>query len=137
MGDKKDKKGDKSTTQILKESRNVLYGEETEIPAVLNNVLTLLNRMDTPLSSIEKNTKKNTTTLSQMNDKFNCLSARVFDTEKRIVDVKSRVTQLEATSHGTGNLFDEIKAKTDKLASDIEHVQRERTDFESRQENMK
>ncbi|CAG2208866.1 unnamed protein product [Mytilus edulis] len=137
MGDKKDKKGDKSTTQILKESRNVLYGEETEIPAVLNNVLTLLNRMDTRLSSIEKNTGKNTTTLSQMNDKFNSLSARVIDAEKDIVDVKSRVTQLEATSHGTGNLFDEIKTKTDKLASDIEHLQRERTDFENRQENMK
>ncbi|CAG2235575.1 unnamed protein product [Mytilus edulis] len=136
MEDKKDKKGNKSTTQIPKESRNVLYGEETEIPAVLNNVLTLLNRMDTRLSSIEKS-KKNTTTLSQMNDKLNSLSARVIDAEKGIVDVKSRVTQLEATSHGTGNIFDEIKAKTDKLASDIEHLQRERTDFENRQENMK
>ncbi|VDI38254.1 Hypothetical predicted protein [Mytilus galloprovincialis] len=93
--------------------------------------------MDTRLTSIEKNTGKNTTTLSQMNDKFNSLSARVIDAEKDIVDVKSRVTQLEATSHGTGNLFDEIKTKTDKLASDIEHLQRERTDFENRQENMK
>ena len=47
MGDKKDKKGQKSTTEILKESRSVLYGDEVEVSSVLNNVLTLLNRMDT------------------------------------------------------------------------------------------
>jgi hypothetical protein len=58
MGDKKDKKGQKSTTEILKENRSVLYGDEVEVSSVLNNVLTLLNRMDTRLSTIEKNTGK-------------------------------------------------------------------------------
>ncbi len=35
-----DKKGktDKSTAQILNESRNVLYGENVELSSVLNNV---------------------------------------------------------------------------------------------------
>jgi hypothetical protein len=60
----------KSTTEILKESRSVLYGDEVEVSSVLNNVLTLLNRMDTRLSTIEKNTGKNTVTLNQMNDKY-------------------------------------------------------------------
>jgi hypothetical protein len=64
MGDKKYKKGQKSTTEILKESRSVLYGDEVEVSSVLNNVLTLLNRMDTRLSTIEKKTGKDNYPLS-------------------------------------------------------------------------
>jgi hypothetical protein len=52
-------------SEILKESRSVLYGDEVEVSSVLNNVLTLLNRMDTRLSTIEKKTGKNTVTLNQ------------------------------------------------------------------------
>jgi DNA repair ATPase RecN len=94
MGDKKDKKGQKSTTEILKENRSVLYGDEVEVSSVLNNVLTLLNRMDTRLSTIEKNTGKNTVTLNQMNDKLNTLTARVITAETDIVHVKSRVADV-------------------------------------------
>ena len=112
MEDKKDKKGQKSTTEILKESRSVFYGDEVEVSSVLNNVLTLLNRMDTRLSTIEKNTGKNTVTLNQMNDKLNTLTARVITAETDIVHVKSRVADLEASSQGTGNLFDDVKEKT-------------------------
>ncbi|CAC5372921.1 unnamed protein product [Mytilus coruscus] len=54
-----------------------------------------------------------------------------------LLDVTSRVTQQEAASQGTGNLSEEIKSKTDTLASEIEHVQMERIDFENKQENMK
>ena len=97
MGDKKDKKGQKSTTEILKESRSVLYGDEVEVSSVLNNVWTLLNRMDTRLSTIE-NTGTNTVTLNQMNDKLNTLTARVITAETDIVHVKSRVADLEASS---------------------------------------
>ena len=122
MGDKKDKKGQKSTTEILKESRSVLYGDEVEVSSVLNNVLTLLNRLDTRLSTIEKNTGNNAVTLNQMNDKLNTLTARVITAETDIVHVKSRVADLEASSQGTGNLFDDVKEKTDKLSKDFEKL---------------
>ena len=140
MGDKKEKKGDKSTTQLLKDSRSKLYGDdntEIPVPVVLNNFLTLFNRMDTRLSSIEKNTGKNTTTLSEMNAKMNSLTARVIDAEKDITAVKSRVTQLEATSQGTGNLFDEVKSKTDTLMTEIGKMHKERKEFLERQDTMK
>jgi hypothetical protein len=68
---KKGKKGntkEKSITDILSESRNVLYGENLELTSVLTNVLTLLGRIETRLSGIEHNTSVNTTTLGQMND---------------------------------------------------------------------
>jgi chromosome segregation ATPase len=126
MGNKKDKKGQKSTTGILKESRSVLYGDEVEESSVLNNVWTLLNRMDTRLSTIEKNTGKNAVTLNQMNDKLNTLTARVITAESDIVHVKSRVADLEASSQGTGNLFDDVKEKTDKLSKDFEKLRKER-----------
>lgn len=45
--DKKDKKGnekEKSITDILSDSRNMLYGENVELTSVLTNVLTLLGR---------------------------------------------------------------------------------------------
>jgi hypothetical protein len=45
-----DKKKDKTITDILSESRNMLYGENVELTSVLINVLTLLGRMDTRLS---------------------------------------------------------------------------------------
>lgn len=136
MGDKKDKKGQKSTTEILKESRNVLYGDEVEVSSVLNNVLTLLNRMDTRLSTIEKNTGKNTVTLNQMNDKLNTLTARVITAETDIVHVKSRVSDLEASSQGTGNLFDDVKEKTDKLSKDFEKLRKERKEDASTRTSM-
>ena len=118
MADKK-KKNEKSTTQILSESRNVLYGENVEISSVLNNCLTLLTRMDTRLTNIEKNTGKNTTTLVQMNDKLTSLTARVITAENEIVAVKGRVTDIEANVQGTSNLFDEVSAKTDSLTKDV------------------
>ncbi|VDI25874.1 Hypothetical predicted protein [Mytilus galloprovincialis] len=123
MGDKKNKK---STADILQESRHVLYGDEVEVATVLENVLTLLNRMDTRLVSIEKNTSKNTGTLTQMNDKLNSLTARVITVETDIVN--SRVSDLETSSEGTGNLFDEVKSKTCSLEKDIEQLQRNNGD---------
>ncbi|XP_063418148.1 uncharacterized protein LOC134700894 [Mytilus trossulus] len=125
MGDKKNKK---STANILQESRHVLYGDEVEVATVLENVLTLLNRMDTRLVSIEKNTSKNTSTLTQMNDKLNSLTARVITVETDIVNVKSRVSDLEARSEGTGNLFDEVKSKICSLEKDIEQLKRNNGD---------
>ena len=107
--DKKPKRGEKSTAQILNESRNVLYGESSDMSLLMNNMFTLLNRMDTRLTSIEKNTGKNTTTLNQMNDKLTSLTARIITAEKDIIDVKNRVTELETNSQDTGNLFDEKK----------------------------
>jgi hypothetical protein len=52
-----------------------------------------------------------------MNDKLNTLTARVITAETDIVHVKSRVADLEASSQGTGNLFDDVKEKTDKLSN--------------------
>jgi hypothetical protein len=46
-----------------------------------------------------------------MNDKLNTLTARVITAETDIVHVKSRVADLEASSQGTGNLFDDVKYK--------------------------
>jgi uncharacterized protein YlxW (UPF0749 family) len=108
---KKDKKGnakEKSITDILSESRNVLYGENVELTSVLTNVLLLLGRMDTRLFGIEHNTSVNTTTLSQMNDKLTSLNARVITAETEIVGVNNRVAELETSSQGTSNLFDEV-----------------------------
>jgi hypothetical protein len=123
---KKDKKGnakEKSITDILTESRNVLYEENVELTSVLSNVLTLLCRMDTRLSGIEHSTSVNTTTLSQMNDKLTSLNARVITAETEIVGVKHRVAEPETSSQGTSNLFDEVKPKTEKLESDLTVIQ--------------
>ena len=54
----KDKKNELSTSQILGENRSVLFGDNTELTAVLNNLVTLFSRMDSRLSSIEENTEK-------------------------------------------------------------------------------
>ena len=108
---KKDNKGntkEKSITDILSESRNVLYGENVELTSVLINVLTLLGRIETRLSGIEHNTSVNTTTLGQMNDKLTSLNARVITAETEIVGVNNRVAELETSSPGTSNLFDEV-----------------------------
>jgi chromosome segregation ATPase len=82
--------------------------------------------MDTRLSTIEKNTGKNTVTLNQMNDKLNTLTTRVITAETDIVHVISRVADLEASSQGTRNLFDDVKEKTNKLSKDFEKLRKER-----------
>ena len=43
------------------------------------------------------------------------LNARVLTAETEIVGVKNRVAELETSSQGTSNLFDEVKPKTEKL----------------------
>lgn len=129
MGDKKGKT-DKSTAQILNESRNVLYGENVELSSVLNNVLTLLNRMDTRLSTIEKNTGKNTTTLKQMNDTLTSLTSRVITVESDVSQIKTRVSDMESSLQGTGNLFDEVKQKTDMLSINVDEVKVKQVDLD-------
>lgn len=129
MGDKKGKT-DKSTAQILNESRNVLYGENVELSSVLNNVLTLLNRMDTRLSTIEKNTGKNTTTLKQMNDTLTSLTSRVITVESDVSQIKTRVSDMESSLQGTGNLFDEVKQKTDMLSINVDEVKAKQVDLD-------
>ena len=123
MADEKNDKKGNAKEKSIRESRNVLYEENVELTSVLTNVLTLLCRMDTRLSGIEHNTSVNTTTLSQMNDKLTSLNARVITAETEIVGVKNRVAELETSSQGTSNLFDEVKPKTEKLESDLTVIQ--------------
>jgi hypothetical protein len=47
----KDKKNELSTSQILGETRSVLFGDNTELTAVLNNLVTLFSRMVSRLSN--------------------------------------------------------------------------------------
>lgn len=128
MSANKNKNENKSTSQLLSDSRNVLYGGENEIASVLNNVLVLLNRMDSRLCTIESNTRKNTETLKQMNDTLTSLTARVITAEHEITDVKTRVGELEATSIGTGNLFDDIKSQTDNIVREVKDLKAEGID---------
>jgi predicted nucleic acid-binding Zn-ribbon protein len=136
MADKnKDKKGnakEKSITDILSESRNVLFGENVE----LTSVLTSLGRMNTRLSGIEHNTSVNTT-LSQMNDKLTSLNVRVITAETQIVGVKNRVAELETSSQGTSNLLDEVKPKTEKLESDLTVIQTSNAEAERKTINTR
>jgi predicted nucleic acid-binding Zn-ribbon protein len=136
MADKnKDKKGnakEKSITDILSESRNVLFGENVE----LTSVLTSLGRMNTRLSGIEHNTSVNTT-LSQMNDKLTSLNVRVITAETEIVGVKNRVAELETSSQGTSNLLDEVKPKTEKLESDLTVIQTSNAEAERKTINTR
>ena len=136
MADKnKDKKGnakEKSITDILSESRNVLFGENVE----LTSVLTSLGRMNTRLSGIEHNTSVNTT-LSQMNDKHTSLNVRVITAETEIVGVKNRVAELETSSQGTSNLLDEVKPKTEKLESDLTVIQTSNAEAERKTINTR
>lgn len=129
MGDKKGKT-DKSTAQILNETRNVLYGENVELSSVLNNVLTLLNRMDTRLCTIEKNTGQNTTTLKQMNDTLTSLTSRVITVESDVSQIKTRVSDMESSLQGTGNLFDEVKQKTDVLSIKVDEIKAKQVDLD-------
>ena len=55
----------------------------------MNYVLKILNRMDTRLSSIEKNIGKNTHTLKEMNDKLTSLTSRLITAETEITKVKN------------------------------------------------
>ena len=121
MAEKK-KKGEPSTTQILSDTRNVLYGDNVELSSVLNNVLTCLSRMDSKLVSIEKNTSKNTATLKQLDDKLTSLTSRVITAESEITNVKTRVAELESSSQGTSNLYDDMKEKSDDLKRDLNEV---------------
>jgi predicted nucleic acid-binding Zn-ribbon protein len=118
----KDKKNELSTSQILGETRNVLFGENTQLTAVLNNLVTLFSRMDSRLSSIEENTGKNTRTLNQMDDKLTSLTSRVITVENEITSVKTRVSDLETSSQGTSNLFDEIKETTETTKKGLEKI---------------
>lgn len=118
----KDKKNELSTSQILGETRNVLFGENTQLTAVLNNLVTLFSRMDSRLSSIEENTGKNTRTLKQMDDKLTSLTSRVITVENEITSVKTRVSDLETSSQGTSNLFDEIKETTETTKKGLEKI---------------
>ncbi|CAC5395921.1 unnamed protein product [Mytilus coruscus] len=61
---------------------------------------------------------------------------KFIETVSRYIE-NNRDCTNKATSQGTGNLFDEINSKTGTVASEIEHLQMERTGFENRQENTK
>lgn len=132
----------KATSQILNETRNVLYGdnqvnESGGIEAVLGNLLAVLGRMDTKLSTIEKNTNQNTSTLKDMSDKLTSLTSRVITAEHDIKDVKDRVSELEANTEGTGNLFDEMKTKTEDLNKAVRDLRADKIDQEDEYQTVK
>jgi hypothetical protein len=47
-----------------------------------------------------------------MDEKLTSLTSRVIAVENEITSVKTRVSDLETSSQGTSNLFDEIKETT-------------------------
>jgi alkyl hydroperoxide reductase subunit AhpF len=46
------------------------------------------------------------------------------------------IADLEASSQGTGNLFDDVKEKTDKLSKDFEKLRKERKEDASIRTSM-
>ena len=125
---------------MLGETRSVLFGDNTELTAVLNNLVTLFSRMDSRLSSIEENTGKNTRTLKQMDDKLTSLTSSVITVENEITSVKTRVSDLETSSQGTSNLFDEIKETTETTKKGLEKIRtkHQQTQFDrTKTEDMK
>ncbi|VDI20591.1 protocadherin-15 [Mytilus galloprovincialis] len=118
------KKVDFMNTSVRQQPNNVSV-EHNLLSSLLKSyakTITEMFCMFARLSSIEKNTGKNTSTLTQMNDKLTSITARVITAEKDIYDVKTRVSDLESNCQGTSNIFDEVKKKTDYLEKGFDKI---------------
>ncbi|CAC5365326.1 unnamed protein product [Mytilus coruscus] len=113
MGDKK-KKNKKSTTDILKESRHVLYGDEVEVATVLENALTLLNIMDTRLLSIEKNTDLEAS-LEETGNLFDDVKSKTCSLEKEIEQLKGNNGDDNDTQQSMKDELRKLKRYNEKL----------------------
>lgn len=63
------------------------------------------------------------------------LNARVITAETEIVGVKNRAAELETSSQGISNLFDDVKSKTEKLESDLTVIQTSNAEAERDKNN--
>ena len=98
---------EKSISDVLGEYRTTFYSDEDHTPepnTILQTMIDLMTRVDIRLSAIEKNTS----TLDQVNQKLDTLTARVETAENTVTNVQKRMKELESDMEGHGNLFDGV-----------------------------
>ena len=122
------KGNDVDTSDVLKSYREALYGcsqsdmPNTELIAMMGNVLSVMQKIDDRLSRMEaQNTKieQNTNALTEINKKVSSLSSKVAGLQADTVILENRVNTMENDLQGNSDLFDDLKRTTDSLAADV------------------
>ena len=124
---KQTNKTNKSTSDMLKESRNTLYGTEgqdnekqsTELFGLVKNLLSVMTSMDARLSGIELHMKNNSEQLTTINKKLSTIEGRVNKAENDIERVKRDVNDLENDLQGNSNILDGICEQTVNIERNI------------------
>ena len=108
------------TRKLLQQSRKIVdeADDNTNISVLLNTILKLVSSIDVRLQGVEKSVGK----FDEIKTIITSLSSRVVSVEKNIINCQAKITEVENSVQGVGNLFDNLKTDCDKNKSEITKV---------------
>jgi DNA repair ATPase RecN len=108
------------TRKLLQQSRKIVdeADDNTNISVLLNTILKLVSSIDVRLKGVEKSVGK----FDEIKN-YNYLTkqSRSFSW-KNIINCQAKITDVENSVQGVGNLFDNLKSDCDKNKSEITKV---------------
>lgn len=105
------------TRKLLQQSRKIVdeADDNTNISVLLNTILKLVSSIDVRLQGVEKSVGK----FDEIKTIITSLNSRVVSVEKNIINCQAKITDVENSVQGVGNLFDNLKSDCDKNKSEI------------------
>ena len=108
------------TRKLLQQSRKIVdeADDNTNISVLLNKILKLVSSIDVRLQGVEKSVGK----FDEIKTIITSLSSRVVSVEKNIINCQAKITEVENSVQGVGNLFDNLKSDCDKNKTEVTKV---------------
>lgn len=109
------------TRKLLQQSRKIVdeADDNTNISVLLNTILKLVSSIDVRLQGVEKSVGK----FDEIKTIITSLSSRVVSVEKKnIINCQAKITEVENSVQGVGNLFDNLKSDCDKNKTEVTKV---------------
>jgi peptidoglycan hydrolase CwlO-like protein len=110
------------TRKLLQQSRKIVdeADDSTNISVLLNTILKLVSSIDVRLQGVEKSVGK----FDEIKTIITSLSSRIVSVEKNIINCQAKITEVENSVQGVGNLFDNLKSDCDKNNSEITKLEK-------------
>ena len=126
---------ERSTSDLLSEYRNVLYGETTQsevqnsdLCVIMTNVLDLMAKMEAKLTTVDgrlETIEGHTSSIKKIESKLTKLETNMSVMEHNISGVQKQIVEMQGDIEGTSGLYDQIKSTTDELKEDISMIKKE------------
>lgn len=108
------------TAKLIDESRKIVEntGESQNASVILSMILKLVSSIDNRLQCVEQSVIK----IEEFKNVITSITSRLVTAEKTINECRSKMSELETNIQGVGNLFDDVKSKTEKNRVEIKKI---------------